>query len=299
MVARGHVSMRQSKPNTSEVTTIAASSISFSLAAIPQQATGAISGTVSDQTGALVPGVPVTITNKDSGAVIGAFSNDSGAFSVYGLSPGNYAMTATLPGFQTSKANAISVQPGMNIQVKVNLRISMTVVVDIAVSALPGSCLQLLGTVKRDGTTYTRADCFELNAAERNVPPRNPPSPEPEDIVILGVSPVALPLAQVPATNRQVIRIGGMVEAGNLLFHPNPAYPPEARRIGLEGRVVLSATIDTNGNVRSVQAIDSSNPLFNQAPVEAIQNWRFKPTLLNGQPIEMTPTITVNFTIGR
>jgi TonB family protein len=282
------------------VTTIAASTISFSPAASPQLATGTISGTVSDQTGARVPGVRISITNNVSGVTVVAPSNDSGAFSVSGLSSGNYSMTAALNGFLTSKASSIPVQAGNNVQVKVNLQVGgPSTTVDVVVSFLPESCRQLLGTVKADGTTYTRADCLESTVAERNAPPRTAPAPIPDDIVILGTSPVALPQTQIPAINRQILRIGGEIQAGNLIYHPNPPYPPEAVRIGLEGRVVLSATIDVDGNVRSLKVIDSSNPLLNQSPVDAIQNWRYKPTLLNNQPIETTTTITVNFAMGR
>ena len=300
LVARGQVSMRQAKPITHEVTTLAASTISISPAASPQQATGTISGTVSDATGALVPGVRINVTNRNTGNITAIVTNSSGAFAVPGLPPGNFDMTATLPGFQTSKASAISVQAGLNVQVKVTLRVATSVVINVVTEAPSGSCLALLGTTKADGTIYTRADCLELNAAVRNAPPRIPRVPEPDDIVILGTSPIAAPSPQVAAGGRQIQRIGGDLEAGNLLFHPSPAYPPEARRIGIEGSVVLSASIGEDGTVRSVQVLDSSSPLLNQPQVvEAIQSWRFKPTFLNGQPIETTTTVTVNFTIGR
>jgi hypothetical protein len=112
---------------------------------------------------------------------------DSGAFSVTGLAPGDYATSAGLAGFQTSKANAVPVQAGNNTRIAVRPQIRSTAVVSIVVSADPRSCPQLLGTIKADGTTYTRADCFELNAAERDVPPQIAPQLMPDEIVILGI----------------------------------------------------------------------------------------------------------------
>jgi TonB family protein len=86
-----------------------------------------------------------------------------------------------------------------------------------------------------------------------------------------------------------------MFKLENLLSHPNPPYPPEARRIGLEGRVIISATIDKDGVPRSLMVIQSSNLMFNQPSMDAIQNWRYKRTLLNNEPIDVPTTITVNF----
>jgi len=276
---------------------IAASTLSVAAApARPQPATGAISGTVSDPSGALVPGARITVINQSSGMSGEALSNDSGAFSITALTPAIYTMTAVADGFQRSVGTAIPVQAGNNTQVQPRLLLmGASAVVSVVVSALPDSCLRLLGTTKADGTTYTRADCFELNAVEQNAPPRVAPTPPPDGIVIVGMSPLALVSSQTPETNGQRLRIGGYVQGGNLVYHPNPAYPPEARRIGLQGKVVLTATIDKDGTVQSLRVIDSSNPLLNPATIDAIQNWRYKPTLLNNEPVEIPLTITVNF----
>jgi len=89
--------------------------------------------------------------------------------------------------------------------------------------------------------------------------------------VILGTSPLALAPSQITATNGQRLRIGGDFMAGNLIYHPIPIYPQEARRIGLDGKVVISATIDAAGMPQTLTVIDSSNLLFNQPSIDAIQ----------------------------
>jgi hypothetical protein len=76
MVARGHVRLSQTHPGSDAVTEMSASTISFTPAApVPQPATGAISGTVTDPSGALVPGVRVTVTNQNTGVFVETLSN--------------------------------------------------------------------------------------------------------------------------------------------------------------------------------------------------------------------------------
>jgi len=298
IVARGQVSQR--RPNSDVAMTISASTTSLSTAAAsPQPPSGAISGTVSDPSGALVPGARVTVVNQSTGVSAEALSNDSGAFSISSLTPGNYSMNVYTDWSGTSNPTVIPVQAGNNTQVAAKPQVRWTTVIEVRVSSIPGSCLQLLGTTKADGTTYTRADCVELNAAERNVPPHFAPPPMPDEIVILGTFPLALVPSQIPAANGQRLRIGGVFQPGNLIYHPSPIYPPEARRIGLGGQVVFSATIDAAGVPQTLTVIDSSNLLFNQPSFDAIQTWKYKPTFLNNEPVAVPTTITVNFSIGR
>ena len=73
----------------------------------------------------------------------------------------------------------------------------------------------------------------------------------------------------------------------------------EARNRGIEGSVILTAVIAEDGQVRSLKIINSSNPLLESGVLEMIQNWRYKPTRLNGEPVEVMTTITVNFTLDR
>src|SRR5678816_1474106 len=71
----------------------------FSAAAFAQNS--GVSGSVSDQSNALIPGVTVTATNIDTGVVVTNISNEAGTYNFVSLQPGNYKMTASLPGFQT------------------------------------------------------------------------------------------------------------------------------------------------------------------------------------------------------
>jgi protein TonB len=84
-----------------------------------------------------------------------------------------------------------------------------------------------------------------------------------------------------------------------LLYHPNPAYPSLARTARIEGVVILSATIAEDGTIKDLKVISSSNPLLLTGVLDTVRTWKYKPTLLNKEPVEVITTITVNFTLGR
>jgi protein TonB len=111
-------------------------------------------------------------------------------------------------------------------------------------------------------------------------PPPTPPTP-----------PLPAPIAP------QRIKQGGIVQAAKLIYQPQPLYPILARQTGIQGTVVLHAVVDDGGNVSELQVI-SGHPLLVQAALYAVKQWRYQPTLLNGEPVEVDTTITVSFVLG-
>jgi len=81
-----------------------------------------------------------------------------------------------------------------------------------------------------------------------------------------------------------------------LLRRVEPVYPPLPKQMHREGRVELRAIIGTDGNIQSLQVV-AGDPLFVQSAVEAVQQWHYKPTYLNGQPVEIDTYITVDYTM--
>ena len=73
-----------------------------------------------------------------------------------------------------------------------------------------------------------------------------------------------------------------------------PVYPPLAKQARIQGVVILEAVIDKAGNVAEIKVI-SGHPLLQQAAIDAVSQWKYKPTLLNGEPVEVVTTVTVNF----
>jgi protein TonB len=93
------------------------------------------------------------------------------------------------------------------------------------------------------------------------------------------------------------IRVGGNVQAASLLHQVMPAYPPIAKTAHISGTVVLHAIIAKDGSVQQLEYI-SGPPLLMKSAMDAVREWRYKPTLLNGEPVEIDTTISVVFTIG-
>jgi protein TonB len=81
-----------------------------------------------------------------------------------------------------------------------------------------------------------------------------------------------------------------------LINRVQPAYPAIARTTRTSGAVVLSAVIAADGTIQSLRVV-SGSPLLTVAATAAVREWRFKPTLLDGQPIEVQTLITINFVL--
>jgi protein TonB len=90
------------------------------------------------------------------------------------------------------------------------------------------------------------------------------------------------------------VRVGGIIEPPRKLSHVAPVYPELARTARVSGFVIIEATIDEEGNVRDTRVLRSI-PLLDRAAVDAVRQWRFTPTVLNGQVIPVVMTVTVNF----
>jgi len=101
-------------------------------------------------------------------------------------------------------------------------------------------------------------------------------------------------LSPPPPPAVQRVRVSQGVIKGLLLYRVEPAYPPLAKQARVQGTVVLTAIIDKAGNVQHLQVV-SGHPLLAPAAIEAVKQWRYKPFLLNGQPVEVETTVTVNF----
>jgi protein TonB len=92
----------------------------------------------------------------------------------------------------------------------------------------------------------------------------------------------------------QKLRISSGVAEGNLVNKVEPQYPQMAKVAHVQGDVVLQALIAKNGSIENLRAV-SGHPILIQAAMEAVKQWRYKPYLLNGEPVEVETTITVKF----
>jgi protein TonB len=109
---------------------------------------------------------------------------------------------------------------------------------------------------------------------------------------------MTMPSANADGTPPLRIRIGGNVQQTKLISQPQPVYPPEAKQAHIQGVVKLSATIAKDGTIQHLEVV-SGHPMLIPAAMDAVRQWVYKPTLLNGQPVEVVTQIDVNFTLSQ
>ena len=110
----------------------------------------------------------------------------------------------------------------------------------------------------------------------------------------IGSGPAILPKPPAPVV-RPVI-ISHMME-GNLIYKPQPLYPPLARAARIQGPVVLRAIISKTGTIENLQVL-SGHPMLVRAAIDAVRVWRYRPYVLNGDPVEVETQVTVNFVLS-
>ncbi len=110
---------------------------------------------------------------------------------------------------------------------------------------------------------------------------------------IISSTPVAVPKVATP----QRVRVSQGVTQGLLIHKVQPSYPPLARQARIQGSVVLQAVISKDGTIQGLRLI-SGHPMLAPAAIDAVKQWRYKPYILNGEPVEVETQITVNFTLA-
>jgi protein TonB len=121
---------------------------------------------------------------------------------------------------------------------------------------------------------------------------------------ILGSVPSAIlpppppPVKKEEAKVTQRIRVGGNVQQAKLIRQPKPVYPPLAKQARIQGVVKLNAIISKDGTIQNLTVM-SGHPLLVPSAMEAVKQWVYAPTLLNGEPVEVVTQIDVNFTLSQ
>jgi protein TonB len=101
-----------------------------------------------------------------------------------------------------------------------------------------------------------------------------------------------------PKATPKRVTVGGNVQAARLVNRVQPLYPPLARQTRISGTVKLHAIIGKNGAVEQLQVV-SGHPLLVQSALDAVRQWRYQPTLLNGDPVEVDTEIDVIFSLAQ
>jgi TonB family protein len=110
-------------------------------------------------------------------------------------------------------------------------------------------------------------------------------------------TPQRVRVPQVATPQRVRVRVGQGVSAGLLIRKVAPNYPPVARQARVQGQVVLQAEISNDGTIQNLQLI-SGHPMLVPAAIEAVKQWRYRPYLLNGEPVAVETQVVVNFILS-
>jgi TonB family protein len=219
-------------------------------AMVQGRADGSLSGTISDGSGAVIPGVRVSVSSRTLTAntiteteIQTTTSGETGKYNFAALTPGQYSLKVELPGFTTFRTI-------------VEVGVSKTVTQNVTLTV---------------GSLMERVTVIAVG------------QPKPE------------PLPGVP----QRIRVGGNVIAANLISQVKPVYPAGARDAGIEGTVHLQGLIGVDGVLLGLTPLNNIDTDLTAAALEAVKQWRYKPTLLNGMPVEVLTTIDVEFKLAQ
>jgi protein TonB len=97
-------------------------------------------------------------------------------------------------------------------------------------------------------------------------------------------------------TSDGAVRVGGNIAPPTKIRHVNPAYPPDAKAEGVQGVVIIEARIEADGTVGEARVLRSI-PMLDAAALDAVRQWEFAPTLIDGEPVPVIMTVTINFTL--
>ena len=255
------------------------------------QTAGRVSGVVTDQSGGLLVGATVTITAAQRTAV----TDVSGRYTMANLTPGQYEMTVQLTGFRVSKT-----------PVRIDAGIEVTHDVRLGIGAVSESL-----NVTGPETPVRQINYDAIVRAQNYLDQARRYADEGRQAEADGMFTRALNLMRaeaaaaataalgnpppLPPPSAGAVRVGGDITAPKKIRDVKPTYPPDALAAGLEGLVILEATIATDGTVKDVRVLRSV-PAFDEAAAAAVRQWKFMPTTLNGNPVDVLMTVTVNFT---
>jgi protein TonB len=161
--------------------------------------------------------------------------------------------------------------------------------VPYVVDAIDISSLESLNTGLSAGPAGPRGPSNLIGLLIPAAPPVAAPPPRPPD----PATPPPAPKIEI----RAPLRVASSLQVSRLIKKVDPEYPILARRGHIEATVVAEARITGSGTVDSLRII-SGNSLFYTSVLDALKQWRYEPTLLNGEPIDVITTITVNFRLN-
>jgi len=118
-----------------------------------------------------------------------------------------------------------------------------------------------------------------------------------QQLRVQGLAPVVAPQPTPQPILTTPLRVGGDIKQPKQIKRVEPLYPDDAKAAGITGMVILEVLLDTEGRVKQAAVLRHATPSLDQAALSAVQQWVYQPTLLNGAPVEVVFTVTVNFSM--
>jgi TonB family protein len=237
-------------------------------AAQVQRAT--IYGTLYDPSGGLLPGATLELVNADTRSSRTQTTDGLGAFEFQEVPRGTYDLDVTLGGFENTRRR-VMVRNGDSLEQSFTMALgsimeTVTIVgsTDTVPSPSVQESLQILAA--------------RTEAARRRVNARRQ--------------------AELSSSSQPsgVVRVGGNIRAPKQEFRVNPEYPFSLQGTGTAGQVVVRGKIDVDGSIKDLAVVEAAHPDFAQSAIDAVSEWIFEPTLLNGRPVETNITVNLYYT---
>ena len=246
------------------------------------KSTGSLAGTVTDPSGAIVPGAKIVITNEETGVARTVTANEAGRYIANDLVAGRYTVKTDVLGFKSTVKTGIVLQPGD--------RVDLGLRIEIGNIGNMGCCEYVAAPLGPEPSLSERAKPFTYVVGEA----KDHGTLQGIARLVYGNSKAWLPIFEA---NRDVIEKPGPIPDGTSILIPprkrvvpkliskvTPAYPPEAAKERLWGDVLLDVTLKEDGAVLRTSPI-AGNPLLAQAATAAVMQWRYRPLLVNGKPV--------------
>jgi TonB family protein len=277
--------------NAKAVVSFAALLLLLPLAALrlPAQDVVRLGGTISDPSGAPVDNATIIATNQKTKKIQMTTSDGAGKYSFETLQPGGYEVSVTKRGFAEFRESIPSddlTEHGSTQNVVLRVASVEDEVYVVAKEGVNGGVQGGVG----GGAGWGVGQGVEggsqggVNGGLKD-----------------GVSGGAKGWTTSGVQTKKIrLRVGGDVQAAKIVEKVQPVYPEKAKAAGIAGTVILHAVIGMDGTPLSLKVMnDKIDPDLAKASVEAVSKWRYQPTLLNGEPIEVDTTIKVNFTLAK
>lgn len=238
--------------------------------AVAPSSAPSIFGTIVDPSNSVVVGTSVVLTNLDTNDSLTTTTGKTGEFQFAGAPSGTYSLTVKTPGFKALTQTGIRITAGEPRNV--------------------GRMFLQLGSISESVSVFGQRSASQQSfvgtlGAITTVPVTPPARP---------ATPAKQPIGEVITDANHA---GGKVSPANVILAVKPVYPVEPLARGVAGTVRIEAVVSKEGTLSGMRVTSSPDSSLSQAALDALSQWRYRPTLLNDQPVEVVTAIDVNYSL--